>query len=108
MDIFNPHSKSIHDGTEIVAKKKHEYKFLGTHRKPHANSKLWAYDPDSGYTPDQENVYEIKIMVKEAYDIVKDKDRATQKADINPKHIMIWAINKKNAIRKFKMYALKK
>ena len=94
------HKKEVHDGQEIVAKKKLESKFLGTGRKPFKNARLWALDVE------KKEIYEVNVQSKTAHKISglgssATIERATHKAHVNKDHPLVWAVNYKNAIKKF-------
>lgn len=93
MDIFNPHSKPDHVGTEIVAKKKHEYKFIGSSIK-RPGQKMWALDAETL------KVYPIK-MVKQDLISLKGRKFGKYRAITKASDPMLWALNKENAVRKF-------
>lgn len=95
MDKLDPHKKDIHVGTEIVAKKKAEYKYLGAGKRPYRGMHLWALDLDEAV------VYMVPIIQKELLDITKMEEVATSKVTINPNHPTVWAINAANAMKKF-------
>lgn len=103
MDKLDPHKKDTHSGTEIVAKKKAEYKYLGAGKRPHRGMDLWALDLEKAI------VYKVPIIPKEEIMWPKDgKARmsekeivATSKVTINPNHPTVWAINVANAMKKF-------
>ena len=101
MDKLDPHKKDVHNGTEIVAKKKAEYKFLGAGSRPHRGMHLWALDIENA------KVYRVPIILKdEAIDITKLKEKSkgetsNYKVTINPNHPTVWAINVANAMKKF-------
>lgn len=102
MDELSGHDKEKHQGTEVLAKQKQEYKFLGAGRRPHAGMVLFALDMDKA------EVYRVKITDEEIFELAlgsKDQQlssKAHKKAHINPLHPMLWAINDENALRKFK------
>ena len=83
------------DKQELIEEKRHEHKYLGTNRRPFRNARLWALDYEKG------EVYEVSINSKEAYDPYARKEKGTHKVTINQKHVHVWALNKKNAIKKF-------
>lgn len=104
MDRLNLLNKDVHSGTEVVAKKKHEKKRLGVGHKPFKNAILYACDMDNS------EVYRVKFtnekkMVKsktskfDGTDIYEEVD--IKEAHINTDHQLVWAINDKNALRKF-------
>jgi len=100
----------VHLGTEIVAKKKVEYKFIGFERRPYKNARLFALDIDSK----DGRVYEIIIENKKSVAVKefnqkmkKDKIIAIHKATVNPRHPMVWALNINVAVKKFRK-AIKK
>jgi|TARA_Y100000310_G_C20704425_1_gene834090 hypothetical protein len=88
--------KNIKVEHRIEAEKKQEFKLIGSQRK-RRGQKLFALDRDNL------KVYEVEIQRKEVAELNK-KLKTTHKAVINPKHPMLWAINRKNAIRKFNNY----
>jgi len=94
MDIFNPHKKPDHVGTEILAKKKQEYKFLGSSIK-RPGQKLWGLDHKTI------EVYEIDIKTKTVVKL-KGEEIGQHKAYLKAGDHMLWSLNETNAIRKFK------
>ncbi len=99
MDILNAHKKEVHEGVVVEAKRKQEYRMLGSSRKPHKNSILYALNHNTG------EIYPVKISTKAAINM-QGSQRVTYKsrAEVNPNHDMLWALNEKNAERKFKKY----
>ena len=97
MDIFNPHSKPTHVGTEIVAKKKAEYKFIGTSIKRKGQT-LWGLDAKTL------EVYPIKIVKKDLINW-KGNQFGKYKAFLKASDPMLWSLNRENAVRKFKLAA---
>jgi len=101
MKELDGHNKEVHVGTEIVAKKKLESKFLGAGRRPFKNAILYALDKDTY------EIYEVKIEAKKVIKVKSldkqeaNKEAATSKAFLNPEHPTVWAMNKQNALRKF-------
>lgn len=100
MDNLDPTKVAIHSGTEIVAKKKKEYKFLGAGRKPHRGMLLYALDLDKG------EIYNIPVVPKEEimfpkHPTVKEKLAATARVHMNPNHPAVWKINPANAVKYF-------
>lgn len=100
MDSFDPLKSAVHSGTEIVAKKKAEYKFLGAGNKPHRGMFLYALDKEKGV------VYNIPIVPKEEimfpkYPNKKEKMAATARVHMNPDHPAVWKINPANAVKYF-------
>lgn len=93
--FLEPH-KNLKIEHKIEAKKKQEFKLIGSQRK-RRGQKLFALDKE------KLEVYEVEIQRKEAVDLTS-KRRTSHKAVVNPKHPMLWAINRKNAIRKFNNY----
>ena len=93
MDIFNPHKKPDHVGTEIVSKKKLEYKFIGTSIKRPGQS-MWALDAVTL------KIYPIK-MVKQDLVSLKGRKFGKYRAITKAADPMLWALNFKNAVRKF-------
>lgn len=79
---------------EIQAEKQAEVKFLGAGRKPHAGMKLWALDKE------KLEVYEVIILTKKVLKM-DGKEKGTHKATVNPQHPTVWAMNGKNALKKF-------
>ncbi len=82
--------------TVIEQKKpvKHEYKFIGSV----INKKgcfLFALDIDNNI------VYKVDIQQKKVFHTDKKREIGKYIAHINPKHPLLYAINIKNAVRKF-------
>ncbi len=94
MDRLDPKLEDKHSGTEIVSKKKAEYKFLGKGKRPFRGMHLWGLDLDKGI------VYKIPIVKRQQIDLTK-KETSTSKTTINPNHPTVWAINAPNAMKKF-------
>lgn len=93
--MLEPH-KNINIKHRVEAEKQREFKLIGSHRKKRGQ-KLFALDKE------KLKIYEVEIHRKEVLDLTK-KVKTTHKAIVNPKHPMLWAINIKNAIRKFNKY----
>lgn len=74
--------------------KQQEFKFLGTAVKKRGQ-KLYAFDTTS------EEVYEVQVQERKILEINKKNQTGKWRAVINPKHPMLYAINKKNAVKKF-------
>lgn len=100
MDIFNPHSKDAHQGTEIVAKKKMEYKFIGSSIK-RKGQVLWALNHKTF------KIYKVKMVRREAIKL-DGKEFGQYRAIVKDGDPMLWALNERNAIRKFKKSVDKK
>ena len=78
---------------KIPVEKKQEYKMIGRAFKRRGQY-LFALNNTTN------EVYKVPIQKVDTIDIQK-KDASTNKAVINPNHKMLWAINLKNAKRKF-------
>jgi hypothetical protein len=81
---------------EVVSpvKKKHEYKIIGSTKQKKGLS-IFGMDEDR-------NIYKVEILDKKTLDLSKGQNGAgTKQAIINPTHNHVWALNKKNAIKKF-------
>lgn len=74
-------------------KQKQEFKFIGSMRKRRGH-KLFGLCPDKG-------AYEVEIKDKKTFDMSKKNEHGQFKAVINPNHSMVFALNIKNAKRKF-------
>lgn len=98
MDELDPTKKDLHDGTEIIAKKKLD-KFLGIGRKPFKNATLFGIDMETY------EIYEVKMNTEKVVKIEtvngQQKDVVHSKVYINDKHRFEWALNKQNALKKF-------
>lgn len=94
MDKLDAAKQEHHAGTEIVAKKKLESKFLGAGKKPFKGAILWGLDKE------KLEVYPIKLVSKKVLKL-DGKEQGTHKVHVNPAHPLVWAINKKNALKKF-------
>lgn len=98
MDELDPLKKDSHDGTEIIAKKKLD-KFLGIGRKPFKNATLY------GFNTETYEIYPVKMNTEKVIKIEnvngQQKDVVHSKVYINDKHKFEWALNKKNALKKF-------
>lgn len=77
-----------------VAEKQQEFKLIGS-QKRQPGQKLWACNLDT------EEFYEVKIQKNDVLDVFSKHNVGALKAYVNPDHPMLWAINRKNAIRKF-------
>jgi len=80
---------------KIVSKKKQEFKFLGSCKKK-KGQKLYACNTDNF------EVYEVEIIKRTTFDVMAKKEKSTHKTTVNPNHPHLFALNKKNAVRKFK------
>ena len=79
---------------------KQEYKFIGSVKRKRGQF-LYALNLDKN------SVYKVNIESKKAFDITKKEEIGIYKATINPSHPLLYAINSKNATRKFnKLYKL--
>jgi hypothetical protein len=92
MNLLEKH-KDLKIEIHAEIKKKHEYGQIGRLKK---RPGLRLY----GYNPDEQKVYEVFIETEKTIDLKKDL-ASTHKSIVNPKHKMLWALNLKNAIRKF-------
>lgn len=79
-------------GVEAEQKKQHEYKLLGTGRKRKGLS-LFELDMKTG------DILRVKIESQKTYDA--RRKTAKHKAIINEENLHCWALNAKNAKRKF-------
>lgn len=93
MKDFNSHEKlKIEHRKEI--EKKQEFKHIGNIKKKKGQF-LFAMNPDTF------EVYKVELQTKIFFDVSKKKEVGTHKAIINPKHPLMYALNEKNANRKF-------
>lgn len=93
MSLLEAH-KSLKVEQHAPVEKEREYKLIGSQIK-RPGQHLYAYNSE------KEEVY--KVVLKKVDTIDLDKKQASSfRAEVNPKHPMLWAINIKNAIRKFK------
>lgn len=88
----------VHTNTRIEERKQfekqQEFKHVGSgRRKP--NQTLYAINTDTM------EIYEVEIAKKTVFDVSKKKEVCSLKAVVNPKHPHLYALNKKNAKRKF-------
>ena len=98
MDIVTNKAKDLKSDIEIVDKKKQEYKMVGNSRRPFRNAILYAYDVDN------EKIYIVNIQRKAAITMLGSHGvKYESRANINPKHPIIWALNEANARRKLKI-----
>lgn len=90
LDVHN--NLKIETKAEII--KQHEFKYIGSsrHRK---GLTMYAFDIEN------RQIYVVEITKKVIFDITKKKEIAHLKAVLRPKHLHIYALNLKNAIRKF-------
>lgn len=97
MDKLDVTKADLHEGTVIEAKKKQEYKFLGSQKRPHKGMKLYALDLK------EEHIYEVKMTKTDVQINIKQPNQPQQKyrAEINPEHVMVWAVNMRTATKKF-------
>lgn len=100
MDKLDAAKKEHHAGTEIVSKKQLEIKFLGAGRRPFKGAKLWGLDKKGL------EVYEINIQSKQSMKVAglgakKNEEAGTHRVQVDPSHPLVWAMNKKNALKKF-------
>lgn len=72
-----------------------EYKFIGQIRRPHLGMKLWAINFET------KEVYEVDIPKEIHYDTKTGSTKTTSNLKLPKDTMLTWAINKKNAIRKF-------
>lgn len=89
---LDPH-QNIKVESKIQAEKKQEFKQIGrTIKKP--GQHLFAYNTETS------KVYKVEIQQVKTVDFTKT-DCSPSRAIVNPNHPMLWAINLKNAERKF-------
>lgn len=74
-------------------KQKHEYKLIGS-VKNKKGMRLFSFDPST------EKIKMVEIMDRKELDLTSGHT-GKKKAVINPNNIHVWAINLKNAERKF-------
>jgi len=86
--------KDIKIEHKVSVEKKQEFKIIGRTINKRGMF-IFAYDPD------KKEVYKLDIQKRKTINF-KRKDASYKRAFVNPKHKMLWAINKKNAERKFK------
>ena len=86
----------IKPDSEVQIKKqvKQEYKFIGN-LKRRKGLILFAMNHETF------EIYKVKLQFKKAFDITKKKEVGTYKAQINPSHFLMYALNFTNAKRKF-------
>lgn len=79
---------------ETRAEKEQQQKKLltGKYRK---GLKLFAMDPI------KKRIYEVPIEKRKDFDVASNDEKANYKATIDKNHPMLWALNLKNAVRKF-------
>lgn len=87
------------DSDKIVheAKQKKEYKFIGSIKKPHAGMILFKCNVDT------HEISEVEIQRK-AYLDTNGRSVIKSRAMYVDKHIYMWAINQKNAKKKYLKY----
>ncbi|SOC79833.1 hypothetical protein SAMN06296241_1370 [Salinimicrobium sediminis] len=54
-----------------------------------------------GLDPDTLNVYQVPVEEKKTF-VIGDEGKSERKASIHPSHLYVWALNEKNAHRKFR------
>lgn len=105
MDKLEPHKKDRHEGIELAEEQKQQFRFIGQAKKPFKNAKLYALDIEA------REIYEVKIVKQEETAKIEGEDKysvsGSAKAQINPDHPVLWALNDKNALRKFKQIKFK-
>lgn len=74
--------------------KQQEFKFIGAVEKKRGQS-LYAKDNETN------EVYKVIIEQRKVFDTTKDKEVSTYKATVNPNHLYAFALNIKNAQKKF-------
>lgn len=85
--------KDIRIESKIQTKKKQEFKQIGSTQRKRGQF-LFALDPDTNIA------YKVDVQKVTIADFTKS-DASSHKAVINPNHPILWAINLKNAQRKF-------
>lgn len=94
MAILNPSENPIKVESKIKKEVKQEYKLLGTGiLKP--GQKLFGMGDDL-------KIYQVSIIRKKTVAYKNEKKASSMKAQINPNHMFLKAINMKNALRKFR------
>jgi len=98
MDTLVGHSKLKIEHKQVLQQKQ-EYKFIGSVARKKGQF-LFALDLE------ENRVYKIETTVKKAFDVTKKQEIGHYQAQINPNHPFIYALNKENAVKKFKkLYA---
>jgi len=74
---------------------KQEFKFLGSARRKKGQN-LYSWNPLTG------EVVQVNLTRRIAFDISKKQEQGNFKIVINPNHPLLWALNQKNAEKKFR------
>ena len=88
--MLNKNHQEVHQ--EMT--KKQEFKHIGSTRRK-KGLKLFAKNPDNS------QVYEVTVNHRKVIDMTSKTDKGAYKAVVNPSHKTLWAVNMKNALRKF-------
>lgn len=75
--------------------KQQEYKFIGSSTRKRGQF-LFGLDIDKN------EVYQIHLVAKKEFDITKHREVGHCQVTVNPTHPVLYAVNLKNATRKFK------
>jgi flagellar biosynthesis/type III secretory pathway chaperone len=75
-------------------KQQQEFKHIG-HGRKRKGLIMYAFDYD------KQTIYPVKLVKKVVFDTTKNNEVAMYVAFINPNHPHLYAMNLKNAIRKF-------
>lgn len=93
MKDLDPLSQKSHIGTEVQAKEKQEFKFVGDKRR-RPGQKLYELDIHN------QTIKEIKVNIREQVNIMTQKENNKYTAYVNPNNYLVWASNDKNAEKK--------
>ena len=91
LDAHKKHDITINQKKEV----KQEYKFIGTLKK-RKGMFLFALNTDNL------TVFKVELHERKVFDVQNKNEKSFYKAYINPKYPLVYAINIKNAKRKFK------
>jgi len=86
--------KSLKIEHKIPVEKQQEFKFIGTGKK-RSGQYLFAMNNETF------EVYKVKLEKRKEFNVVSKTEIAINKAVVNPNHHFLYAINLKNAVRKF-------
>jgi len=87
--------KDLKIENKVIIEKNVVYKQTGS-TAPKRGQFMFAWDTDKN------EAYKVVLEEKTAYNVSEEKGVGKYNAKINAKHPMLWAINLKNATRKFK------
>lgn len=88
------------DKTEEVVNQQQEKKFLGVQRRPFKGARLYALDIEKLEVFEVHPSYNKRMVDYKNSGVLAEVDRAEY--HINPNYYHVWALNDRNALKKFR------